>query len=155
MIRFILSVLAVVAFALPAFADSDLDCQVVSETINPTEAQATDNYINLTDGTFNTTAAAEDEFIVPVEVKVWGLFADIDVAPTTGDTWDIYVVDDGVNTLVTCEIEGTATSCQNVNNVATVAAGSDLTILVDSGDGAGVPATAGELRVGFCIDLDR
>lgn len=152
--RFILS-LAIALLALPALADQDLDCQVVAEAINPTEAQVTDDFINLTDGTVGLTAGAEDEFTVPVEVQVWGLRADIDVAPAGTDTWDIYVVDDGTNTLVHCEILGTATSCVNVNNIATVAAGSDLTVVVDSGDGTGAPDLAAELRVSFCIDLDR
>ena len=153
-----LSFLAIALF-IPglAFADDDLDCQVVAEAINPTELQATDDYINLTDGTFDTTAAAEDEFIVPNDVVVWGIRADVDVAPGASDEWQVVVVDDGTETRVECAITGTGTSCANTDpsDRVTVAAGSDLTVLVDGDNGAGDPAAAGELRVAFCISKKR
>ena len=154
MTKFLSLILALVLFsAVPAFADSNRDCAPISETINPTETQATDDYINLTDGTFGTTAAAEDEFIVPVNVDVWGLRVDIDAAPTGTDTWDIYVVDDGTATTVDCRITGSATTCEStLDEVATLAKGSDLTVLVDSGNGTSDPAAAAEIRVAFCVD---
>lgn len=148
------------AFALvlltsaPAFADSDKDCAPVSVNINPTETQATDDYINLTDETISTTAAAEDEFIVPLNVKVHSLRVDVDAAPVGTDRWDIFVVDDGTSTAVTCTITGAATTCEStLSAVASVAKGSDLTVLVDSGLGASDPALAAEMRISFCVDL--
>lgn len=152
-ISFLIALLALTCVGAPAYADSDKDCYVISDTFNPTEAQATEDYLNLTDGTIGTTAAAEDEFIVPVGVKLWGLYAHVDVAPGAGDIWTVTLVDDGTDTLVTCDITGaSATTCTNVNNVATVAAGSDLTVLVSSNNGVGDPAAAAEIRVGFCVD---
>ena len=148
-----LLILALSFVAFPAFADDDLDCQVIAETVNPTEAQATPDYINLTDGTIGTTAAAEDEFTVPVDVIAWGLRVDVDVAPGGTDEWNVFVVDDGTATGVTCTILGTATSCSSAQftGVATIAAGSDLTVLIDSAAGATDPAAAAEARVSFCL----
>jgi len=145
--------LAALFVAVPAFADADKNCSVISDTINPTEAQATDDYINLTDGTFGTTAAAEDEFIVPVKSRVSNLWVEVDVAATANDSWIVSVMDDGVTTGVTCTITGaTQTDCASDEfSYGVVDAGSDLTVLVDSGEGAGVPATAAELRFGFCV----
>ncbi len=151
--RFILAALAAFLLAGPSLADSDIQCQVVAQAFDPTEAGGTDDYLNLADGTFGTSTTADDEFTVPVNVKVWGLRVDVNTAPTANDTWQITVVDDGVATLVTCDITGASdTSCQNVNNVATIVAGSDLMVLVDSSTGSGDPATTSELRVAFCID---
>lgn len=152
--RIFILALTAIFLAVPAFADSDRDCQVVAEAINPTETQATDDFVNLTDGTFSAVAgvAGEDEFIVPVDVKVWGLSVDVDVAPTADDTWLVSVFDDAATTLVTCSITGaTDTSCENMSNVATIAKGSDLMVVVDSGTGTGDPAAAAEIRFAFCI----
>ena len=150
--RFILISLLALFIAGPAFADSDRECQVISNAIDPTEAGATDDYINLADGSFSATVADEDEFIVPTNVKVWGLAVTVDVAPTADDTWAITIVDDGVATGVTCSITGASdVSCNDFSNVASVASGSDLTVLVDSSTGLADPAAAAEIRFGFCI----
>ena len=145
--------LAALFIAAPAFADAEKGCGVISNAINPTEAQATDDYVNLTDGTFGTTAAAEDEFIVPVKSTVSNLWAEVDVAATANDSWIISVMDDGVTTGVTCTITGASqvTCASDEFSYGIVEAGSDLTVLIDSGEGAGVPATAAELRFGFCV----
>ena len=147
------------AFALvllvagPALADSNRECAPIAVNINPTETQATDDYINLTDETFSTTAAAEDEFTVPVNLNAHSLRVDVDVAPSGTDKWDITVIDDGAATAVTCSITGTATTCESAfSAVATIAKGSDLTVLVDSGNGASDPALAAEMRIAFCLD---
>jgi len=147
-------VLALVAIfiASPALAADKRDCQIISNAINPTEAGATDDYVNLADGTFSATVADEDEFVVPTPVSVWGLWADVDVAPSANDTWAISVVDDGTATVVTCSITGTDTSCASDGfTAATVAGGSDLTVLIDSSTGTADPDAAAEIRFGFCV----
>jgi hypothetical protein len=155
--KFITTILAILAIAVPALADSDLDCQVVAEAINPTEAQATDDWINLTDGSFSTTVADEDEWTAPVDLVAWGLRATVDVAPAGTDTWDIYLVEVATNTTLHCEILGTATSCTDTSfaHRPVIEAGNGLTVVVDSGDGASDPAAAAELTVSFCVSRKR
>lgn len=148
-----LSLLIGFVFPSVALADSDKACAPISETINPTEAQATNDYINLTDGTFGTTAAAEDEFVIGAQVQFHSLYADVDAAPGGTDKWTVTVVDDGTATLLSCNITGSQTSCSNTSNVVTMAAGSDITVLVSSANGTGDPDTAAEIRVGFCADF--
>ena len=87
-------ILAALLLAGPALADKD-SCSVISNAFNPTEAGATDDIFNLTDGTFSATAADEDEFIVPVQVRVSSLRFDVDVAPGASDIWLLTIADDG------------------------------------------------------------
>jgi len=149
---FILALVALFISA-PAFAADKLDCQVVAEAVNPTEAGGTNDYVNLTDGTISATATAEDEFTVPTEVIVHSLSVEVDVAPTADDTWVFTVVDDSVATPVTCSITGASdTSCISGSFVsATVLGGSDLMVLIDSSTGTADPAAAAEARISFCI----
>mgnify|MGYP000184432191 CR=1 FL=1 len=156
-IRKFVAILALALFAAtPAFADRDRSCGPISETVNPTEARATNDYINLTDGTIGTTAAAEDEYVIGTKAVFWGLYADVDVAPGSGDMWDVTVVDDGTATRLTCRISGTATNCSTTSDVEIVMAkGSDVTVLVSSASGASDPDAAAEIRVGFCVDAKR
>ncbi len=84
--RFILAALAALLLAAPALADT-YQCSTISDAFNPTEAGATDDIVNLTDGTFSATAADEDEYIVPVKTKVSNLFFDVDVAPGANDIY--------------------------------------------------------------------
>lgn len=154
--KFFFPLLLALVIASPVFADSDRECQVISDSFNPTEAGATDDFLNLTDGTFGTTAAAEDEFVVPIDMVVWGLSAEVDVAPGGTDTYDIAIVDDGTLTIVVCEILGTATTCQSDETLLhEVAAFSDLTVVVDTGNGAGDPDAAAEIRVAFCLERNK
>lgn len=143
----------VVGLPSASVADINTGCTIVAEAVNPTEAGGTDDYINFTDGTIGTTAAAEDEFIVPTEMVASRLIADVDVAPGAGDIWVVTVVDDGTATSLTCSITGTNTSCSETSFSLrpTIAAGSDLTVLLDSSTGATDPAIAAELRVSFCL----
>ena len=155
----LITLITLVGFAflpLTAFADSDRECHAVGQAINPTEAGATNDFINLTDGTFGTTHAAEDEFLVPVNMVAWGIRAKVDVAPTGTDTWDIILVDDGVESVLQCEIIGTATTCTDTSfeHRPVIAAGSTLTLMVDSGNGATDPAAAAEILVSVCLDAE-
>ncbi len=152
MFRSILAALVVALFAAPALADRPA-CQVIANAINPTEAGATNDIINLADGSFSATAADEDEFVVPVLSEATSLRVDVDVAPTADDTWLISLADDGTVTGLACSITGaTDTSCTSGNLGATIAAGSDLTVIVDSSTGTADPAAAAELRFSFCLE---
>jgi hypothetical protein len=122
-----------------------------SQSINPTEAQATNDFINLIDNTINTTDAAEDDYIIPVAITVHSLLVDVDVAPGAGDQWAITLNDDGATTAVTCAIADTTTTCNSAALTAAVAAGSDMTILVSSAGGASDPTAAAQMRVSFCM----
>jgi hypothetical protein len=150
MFRSILAALVVALFATPALADVG-SCYIVSNAINPTEAGATDDIINLADGSFSATAANEDEFVVPVRVEATNLRVDVDVAPSANDTWLISVADDGTATPLSCSITGTATSCASFSG-ATLAAGSDVTVIVDSSTGTADPDAAAEIRFSFCLN---
>ena len=155
----LISLVTLVGFALlplTAFADSDRECHILAETINPTEAGATNDFINLTDGTFGTSHSADDEFMVPVNMVAWGIRAQVSSAPTGTDTWDIILVDDAVETVLQCEILGAATTCSDTSfeHRPKIAAGSTLTIMVDSGNGATDPAIAGEMLVSVCLDAE-
>ena len=140
--KFLAILLTVLFLAVPAFADEDKGCGLIGWSVNPTEAGATDDFVNLTDGTFSTTAAAEDELIVPFKVKLHNLIVDVNTAPTVNDTWQMTVMADGVATGLTCDISGaTAVSCSTGFLYGVADAGADLTLLIDSDTGTGDPAT--------------
>jgi hypothetical protein len=148
-------ILALVALflAVPALAD-DKNCSVISAAINPTEAGATDDWINLVDSSFDTTNAAADAFIVPFAGRISEFTARVDVAPTADDSWDIYVSVNGTTaatSVITCEILGaSAVTCISSQSVS-VSRGDDITVLVDSDDGTADPAAAAELSVSLCL----
>lgn len=153
--RLFLSSLLIALFVLapvPSFADTTKACQVVGTEFNPTEAQATDDFIKLSDGTTGTTQTGEDIFIAPVELIVSDITAVVDVAPGANDSYVIYFVADAVRVGgLTCTISGTGKVCNTGNDEAIIAAGSRMTIAIDGGEGAGDPATAASIEVSACI----
>ena len=152
--KFIVATLAALLIAVPALADNDVECNVVTATIDPTEAGATDDFINLVDGTFGTTEASDDEYLVPQPLKAWGLFVEVDVAPTVDDEWTIILRDDAADSVVSCVITGAAaTTCGSGEfTVAEIAQGSRLAVQIDSSTGTADPAAAAEISVSFCLD---
>jgi hypothetical protein len=150
MFRSILAALVVALFAAPALADVG-SCFIVSNAINPTEAGATNDIINLADGSFGTSHNSDDEFVAPVRVEATNLRVDVDVAPGAGDIWLVTLYADSVATGLTASITGTGTSAASGTSGATIAAGQDLTLLIDSSTGAGDPAAAAEIRFSFCL----
>ena len=126
--------------------------QFVTVEINPTEAGATDDFINLVDNTFSTTETDEDMFLVSTAVKIDNLRVEVDVAPGAGnDDWKVTVRDDAASSTLTCAIDETATNCNDAVGAATVAANSKLDILVDSSGGAADPTAAAVMTISFCI----
>jgi hypothetical protein len=152
--KLFLSLLIAVLFAAPVFADNDRECGIVGGEIDPTEAGATDDFINLAEGdTFETTAAAADGLIVPVAVTAWGLNVIVDVAATVNDEWTVSVVDDTVASVLSCVITGAAGVSCTSDSYVDIAAGSKLTVLVDSDTGTADPAAAALMSVAFCLDV--
>ena len=150
--RILFTLLAAALLAMPAMADDTKACAPLYLEINPTEAQATDDFVNLTDGTIGTTFAAEDDAVAPADIVVSDISAVIDVAPGANDSWRIYVTDgvNGARSSRYCEIADTNTSCHAAADV--VVAGRDVwAITVDSGEGAGVPATSATLKISACV----
>jgi hypothetical protein len=134
--------------------DDSICSTVVAVFIDPTEAGATDDYINLIDSTFNTSDAAEDEFTVSVAMYANHLrVSDVTDPGAAGDIWQITVMDDGAKTALTCDIGNGETSCTDTGEVS-VGAGSDMTVMVDSGTGSTDPAASGNMRVTFCLTHD-
>lgn len=153
---FLSSLLILVLFVLapvPSFADVTKACQVVGSEFNPTEAQGTDDFIKLSDGTTGTTQTGEDIFIAPVELIVSDINVTVDVAPGANDSYVIYFVANATRVGgLTCTIAGaSAVTCNTGNDEAVIAAGSRITLAVDTGEGAGDAATAASIEVSACI----
>lgn len=124
---------------------------VVAVFINPTEAGATDDYINLVDSSIGTTDAAEDEFVVPAAMRANNLsVTDVTDPGAAGDIWEVTLMDDGAATALTCNVGNGETSCTDTTNNPSIAAGSDLTIRVDSSTATDPDASA-NMRVAFCL----
>ncbi len=133
-----------------------MECtQIVAGFVNPTHARATDDFLNLVDNAMVSTASTQadvDEFTVPVDVVISNLaVSDVTDPGTAGDTWDIYVLDDGVKTALTCEVANGETTCFNLSQHPFVLANSDLVVMIDSGEGDSDPAPSGNMRISFCI----
>lgn len=151
---FLLSILSIMFIMVPLSACADVTkaCQVVGSEINPTEAQASDNFINLMDGTSSVVQASEDSFVAPIELLVSDITAKVDVAPGANDSYVIYFVADAVRVPgLTCTISGTGTECNTGNDSALIAAGERLTLAIDGGEGAGDPAAAASIEVTACV----
>lgn len=126
--------------------------QVISVEINPTEASATNDYINLVDNGFSSTEGDEDMFRVPVAVIAHNLSVLVDVAPGAGnDPWAVTLRDDGADSSLTCTIDEGATTCTDTSNAPSIAITSLLNILIDSTGGDADPTAAAVINVSFCL----
>ncbi len=136
-----------------AVQTSDTLClQVVSVEINPTEASATNDFINLVDNSFSTTEGDENMFRMPVAGIAHNLSVLVDVAPGAGnDDWKITLRDDVASSTLTCTIDETATVCVDTANAPTLAITSLLAILVDSSGGDADPTAAAAITISFCL----
>lgn len=127
---------------------------VLAASINPTEAGATDDFVNLLDNTISTTEANENQFTVPLAMVAHSLKATVDVAPGAGnDPWAITLRDDVASTTLTCTIDETAVTCADTTNRPAIAAGSRLAILVSSAGGDADPTAAARLDISFCLGM--
>lgn len=127
---------------------------VLAASINPTEASATNDFVNLLDNTISTTEANENLFTVPLDMVAHSLKATIDVAPGAGnDPWAITVRDDAADSTLTCTIDETAVTCADTTHRAAIVAGSKLAILVSSAGGDSDPTAAARLDISFCLGM--
>lgn len=124
---------------------------------NPTEAGATDDYINLmltglTSSAFSATETDQDMFMVPRAMVARDLRAEVSTAPGVGnDAWVITLRDDAASTTLTCTIDETATNCSDTSNAPSIVAGSKLDLLVASSGPGADPDTAATMNISFCL----
>lgn len=153
MTKFLSLILALVLFlAVPAFADTDAKCSVVSVAFDPTEAQATTDYVNLLDMSFGTTLASDDTFLVPTKMRARDLQVRTATAPGAGDQWDIDLVVAGSITDFDCAIAGTATTCEDHSSKYEIAKDSKILMRVISSGGASDPTASSEMLISFCLE---
>lgn len=127
---------------------------VLAASINPTEASATNDFVNLLDNTISTTEANENLFTVPIAMVAHSLKATVDVAPGAGnDPWAITVRDDVASSTITCTIDEAAVTCDSGALRANIAAGSRLAVLVSSAGGDSDPDAAARLDISFCLGM--
>ncbi len=141
----------------------DVCTSVIAVSYNPTEAGGTDDYVSLIavdtgtgDASFGTTESAEDQFIVPVAMRAANLRVDTATAPGVGnDDWRITLREAAGAEILTCDIAEAGTSCTDVANIATLAAGAAINFQVTSSTGGGAdPTASAEMRISFCLNAD-
>ena len=117
----------------------------------PTVTSATDDYMNVLDHTKSSVESTVLDFLVPVDMVAHDLYVYVDTAPGSGDAWRMTLRDDQANTLLTCDISDLETECFDEVNAPEIAAGSFLTMLLDSSIGATDP-TFGSFTWTLCLD---
>lgn len=122
---------------------NDVSDGILYASVNPTEAQGTDDFMSMNDHAGSTVEGNEDDYVIaPGAVTFHSLYCKIDVAPGAGDEWRIVVRDDGGDTAVTCDISDSATSCSDLTNTAAAAVGSLCNFDITSSTGATDPEAA-------------
>jgi len=131
----------------------------LSVTFNPSEAAATDDYVDLFAydpvtgvADFDTVEANVDNFIVSAASVAHSMAIAIDVAPGAGKgAWTIVVRDDAASTTLTCSIDEAAVACTDVTHAPAIVAASKLDVLVTSTDAGGAPDAAAAMTIAFCL----
>lgn len=125
---------------------------VVAVAIDPTTASPT-QYVNLVDNTTGTTESADDMYVAPVDIVAHSLRVLSPTAPGAGqDPWTVYLRDDAADTVLTCVIDETDTSCTDTSHIASIAAGSKLTVSISATGSDAEPTDTAELAVSFCTN---
>src|SRR3990167_5583562 len=130
---------------------------IESVEYNPTEAGATEDYVNLmlsglTSSDFSATETDQDMFMVPRDMIARDLRAEVNAAPGVGnDAWVITLRDDAASSTLTCTIDEAATNCSDTTNAPALVAGSKLDILVISSGAGADPNTAATMNIAFCL----
>jgi hypothetical protein len=135
--------------------DNTTCLSVMSGEVDPTEAGATPDFLNLMDGTGSTTEANEDLFKLGSQgMRVSQLSCLVSAAPGAGDQWDITVRAGAAgalsDTALTCSIAGAATTCTGTGSAA-VAGSNHLTIGIESDGGATDPDPALLMQCAVCL----
>ena len=138
--------------SIPSGGRGGSDCAVVADRLAPNTFPTTDDFVNLADHTKSVTESGEGDFRVPTETVASNLYVKINTAPGTGDKWRITLRDDLTSTTLTCDIDDLETECRDTENTPTLAAGSALTVWVDSGEGGSAPDFPDTMVFSFCLD---
>lgn len=98
------------------------------------------------------TAAFDSEFVISTPGTIDALYVDLTVAPGAGKTRTFTVNANGSGSSVTCQIAGTATTCNDTSHSASLSAGHDIA-LAEAITGFGTPASSvGRWAVRFIAD---
>lgn len=110
---------------------------------------ATDDSSSISaDTTLSMGGSDAEEVVTPVDMTCTTLAVQVDVAPSAGQKWDIYLRDDGANTNIVCTISGTSTTCNTSSTAVFIAAGSIIGLNFDETGTA--TATSGESATLVC-----
>lgn len=129
---------------------------IVAVTSDPTIHDKAANvvYVNLVDSTQTLgSETGEDIFTVPVNMYAHSLRVTAAGSVGSGSTnsYTITLRDDAAATGLTCALTTTNTSCTDTTNIATLAAGSKLTVSVDTSAPAAGAADITEALVSLCL----
>ena len=125
---------------------------VVAVALDPTTADPT-QFVNLIDSTSGTTEADDDAYIAPVDIIAHSLRVLSPTAPGAGkDPWTVVLRDDAANTSLTCIIDEANTSCTDMTDIVSIAAGSKLAVSVSAAGSDAAPTDTTELAISFCTN---
>jgi hypothetical protein len=144
--RFLLLALALTLLSAPAYAG----CEIKGVRGNPSEGGAA--YGSLADHGPLSTESSGDFYMAPIPMLAHTMYAEVDVAPGSGNSWVLTLRNSGSDTAVTCTINDPDTSCTYDGEAASIAAGTTLNIAVT---GVSFPATAAEMEVVLCLEKDN
>ena len=126
--------------------------------VDPTEADATDDFLDLEDHAGSTTEANEDNYLVGIARTANRIRCVVDVAPGAGnDDWKM-TLRSGVAgalsaTTLTCNIDEVATSCDATVSGVTVGPDEVVTVDIDSSGPGANPAAAALMTCSICFGL--
>lgn len=125
----------------------------LSAEINPTEAMGNSDYINLLLGNASSTIEANMDMFMTAAMNGYAnnFMVTTNIAPENGpgnQSWDVTLRINSADTVLTCAISETATSCGAPGVAALIAAGAKLTVRVTT---MGTPVATSALNVAFCL----
>ncbi len=128
--------------------------ELIWATMNPTEAGATDDFLDFLDHAGSTTENNEDNFLVDQTRRAHQVACRVDVAPGAGDIY-LVTLNQGVagsltNTTLTCTVSGTDTTGTSTGFVD-ITATNVISAQIDTSTGAGDPAAAALIAVSLCL----
>jgi hypothetical protein len=153
---FLIGLLALPLFAEAKIKPEGIDAKfcpnVVAVAIDPTTASPT-QFVNLVDNTTGLTEASDDFYVTPIDLVAHSLRVLSPTAPGAGqDPWVVTLRDDAAATALSCTIDETATSCTDVSDLVSIAAGSKLTVSISATGADADPTDTAELAISFCTN---
>ncbi len=149
-----------VTFNLDGDRSSGICARELWASGNPTESRATHDYLDFENHDIGLVRSNEEHYRVFDMVEVHGLRCKVDLAPGTGNQWEMQVLvngaaipesTSGVND-VRCTIADSDTSCTSGFKGGVIDQGdSRITVIVNSSDGTGTPDAAAKLQCSLCL----